>query len=179
MKSNDEVLQELEEFAVWPGRDENTQVCVWMRISLGRWASHPCFGTVLALWDVFLHLVCLQFMGKITNQQFLWTGLLYVVTYSSNVWMFDTWRFMRMFFLFFKKQTKKTTSLYLWNKIANQMKRASATQIRCSKPISPSESFPPRPCFSPALHGFTAQWSGCFTSPQDTVFHFHQRLSRD
>lgn len=39
-------------------------------------ASYSSFGPILALWDVFLHLVCLQFMRKITNQQFLWTELL-------------------------------------------------------------------------------------------------------
>lgn len=34
--------------------------------------SYPCFGTVLALWDVFLHLVHLQFMREIPDQQLLW-----------------------------------------------------------------------------------------------------------
>lgn len=34
--------------------------------------SYPCFGTVLALRDVFLHLVHLQLMREIPDQQFLW-----------------------------------------------------------------------------------------------------------
>ena len=34
--------------------------------------SYPCFGTVLALRDVFLHLVYLQLMREIPDQQLLW-----------------------------------------------------------------------------------------------------------
>lgn len=34
--------------------------------------SYPCFGTVLALWDVFLHLIHLQLMREIPDQQLLW-----------------------------------------------------------------------------------------------------------
>lgn len=33
--------------------------------------SYPCFGTVLALWDVFLHLVHLQLMREIPDEQLL------------------------------------------------------------------------------------------------------------
>ncbi len=34
--------------------------------------SYPCFGTVLALRDVFLHLVHLQLVREIPDQQLLW-----------------------------------------------------------------------------------------------------------
>lgn len=36
--------------------------------------SYPCFGTVLALRDVFLHLIHLQLMREIPDQQLLWLG---------------------------------------------------------------------------------------------------------
>lgn len=67
--------------------------------------SHPSFGPVLPLWDVFLHLVSLQIMGKITNQQFLWTVCYW--TLLLNVWMFGNQTFMPVFtllLLFFKNK---------------------------------------------------------------------------
>lgn len=88
-------------------------------------ASYSSFGPVLALWDVFLHLVCLQFMRKITNQQFLWTESFYVVTQCLDV----------------MTNQGSCPSLYLLNKISNQMKRAPAASRRHSKPNSPLTHF--------------------------------------